>query len=277
MKNYFSPPVITVWCLIVLLVGTSRLDAVQIYNFESLADGNLVGQDNWFMPDGHVSPLVGAGTGYDTSKVGMYGGAGVLPAYRPNDGNFSFSAFDNSATAAYIQFDARHADLEANSTERYYVTYSNGLGVYSTSPWVGLRGGSFELRGCNGGTVTTDSLAPGIDVGDWVRLRLVMDFTDTSGGRTGSMDAYYMNLTDGQTSFNAIGALQDIDMQMSRNQSLPSTWNALAVRLDISTGTGRQFDNLTVGDLSAVPEPSTWALLVAGMVIIGGPQRRRRA
>jgi hypothetical protein len=269
--------VIPVCCLFLFLAAAPRLDAAQTYDFESLANGNLVGQDNWFMPDGHVSPLIGAGTGYDTSKVGMYGGGGVLPAYRPNDGSFSFSAFDNSATAAYTQFDARHADTTANSTERFYVTYNNGLGIYSTSPWIGLNGGNFELRGANGGAVTTTALAPGIDVGDWVRLRLVMDFTDTSGGRTGSMDAYYMNLTDGQTSFNAIGALQDIDMQMSRNQSLPSTWNALAVRLDISTGTGRQFDNLTVGDLSVVPEPSTWALLVAGLVIIGGPQRRRRA
>ncbi len=257
--------------LVLLAGGAATLSAAVTYTFESLASGSLVGQDNWSMPVGNTSPQVGNGAGADQTKVAMYGGAGVLPAWRPNDGAFSFGVFSNTATTAYLEFDAREADLVANSTERFYVFYQNSNGVYSTSPWIGLNGGSFEVRGANGGSVTTVPVAAGIDVGDWVRLRLVMDFTDTSGGRSGSMDAYYVNLTDNQSSYTPISGLQDINMQLNRNQSLPSTWNALAIRFDVSSGSGRQVDNLTVN----VPEPEVPLLGLVG-VACGWLRRSRR-
>ena len=49
-----------------------------------------------------------------------------------------------------------------------------------------------------------------------------------------------------------------------------------SVRWKPVTGSGVQFDNIRLSDVaSAVPEPTSWALMIGGFGVIGGAMRRR--
>ncbi len=50
-----------------------------------------------------------------------------------------------------------------------------------------------------------------------------------------------------------------------------------AVTFDASGGPLVGFDALRFGEASVVPEPATWAMLIAGFGLVGAAQRRRRA
>lgn len=49
-----------------------------------------------------------------------------------------------------------------------------------------------------------------------------------------------------------------------------------SVRLIQNSGGGFEFDNLTVGQVSAAPEPATWAMLLIGFGAIGAMMRSKR-
>lgn len=48
------------------------------------------------------------------------------------------------------------------------------------------------------------------------------------------------------------------------------------VRLIQNNGGGFELDNVTVGTVTAVPEPAAWAMLIAGFGLVGAVMRRRR-
>lgn len=44
----------------------------------------------------------------------------------------------------------------------------------------------------------------------------------------------------------------------------------------INGGGGFAFDNITLNDAAAIPEPATWAMMLAGFGLAGSAIRRRR-
>jgi hypothetical protein len=113
------------------------------------------------------------------------------------------------------------------------------------------------------GVTTTTSLADanGATGGDWIRLRLVMDFTANGGHGLGSV--YYQNLSAGDTMLQPLAGLQDINLGLDLNAtdgSNPALWNAMWLHME---GATNQLDNIVLARNTPPPgwdkgEKSGW-------------------
>jgi hypothetical protein len=210
----------------------SNLNAneVKTYDFNSLSNGNLAGQDNWVLfGPGWTQPII-SDDGPDGSKSLFSTASGSSLRYisRINDGNFSITDFSGDETQAIFQFDVRHSawttdvglGYDDNSNNQIESSEcgirirmrndGNFLGIY-------LADGSFAES-------TIPSWPPNPAI--WYTIRVVMDFTANSG--TGAASVYYKEY--GTTSYIQMPGLQNIDMKLNKtlpNHYDPDFWNAI--------------------------------------------------
>ena len=248
------------------------------YTFENLTVGNLVGQDNWALVGSGSSFQITGGVGTDSTLV--FQNPGVSAAnfdIRQNNGMFSFGSFTGSETSAVLQFDVRvNSTPGENQNFAYYVGDVNG--AVSSSPQIQYGNTSsgtnpvFVIVGANSGTATTVSVPGTVNFGDWVSVRLTMDFTANGGDGLGSLS--FADLTQA-TGFTPVSGLQNVALGMQNppvghGTVTPSAWDTLWLRSDTaSSATG---DNLTV----IVPEPGSSWLALAGGLFLGRMRPRRR-
>ena len=235
------PRVLLMHSLLLLAVAaaTPSLATPVTYTFEGLTSGSdLVGQDGWVDLGSGAFIDVVTGSGSNPSLVAANpGGSGTHWAERTNDVVFSFPGFTGNEASAYLQTDFQFA---SGTNFHFYVG--------NTSPWIQLlddvgtiTSPSFGVRGANFGSQSSTLVPAGINTGDWLRIRLVMDLSANGGAGFG--DVFFQNLTQGDTSFTAVGGLQDVDLEMGGVDA--TTWNSIAIRTDSSASASR-IDNLTV-------------------------------
>lgn len=255
----------------VFLVATKTFAIT--YTFEGLTNGSLAGQDNWTSFGG--SSLVATGSGFDTTKVLQNPGtSGAHFNVRQNNVGFNFGSFTGTETSAILQFDVRvNSTPSVNENIGFYLADVNG--AVSLSPQIQYGNTStgvnpiFAVVKANGAGSFSASLPGTVNFGDWVRVRLTMDFTANGGDGFGSVSM--SDLTQG-TGFAAVTGLQNLALGMSNVAVIESSWDSLWTRTDLASGLTA--DNLTVAQ-SSVPETgSLWPCLFATGVF--GLLRRRR-
>jgi hypothetical protein len=236
------------------------------YNFNALSGNDnpitdLDGQDNWTtqgfgvngVPD--LSRIMGvtATLGFDGTPALRFQeqGPGVgADASRLNDGAFSIPTFDGSETEAFIQADFGFGAW-GNQFALGYDTNADSIIRRSTPNEIGprLSIGCFEQAGVsvtNAAGITTKVPVSNVNAGctEWVRLRLVMDFT--ANGGQGSGDVYFKNLTNGDTCLQPVTGLQGINLGLnpgSGDASDPVNWNGMWGHME---GATNELDNIRV-------------------------------
>jgi hypothetical protein len=260
--------------------ATLVVDDTFVYNFNSLAAGNLVGQDNWTGANGGTT--VGAAeAGFPTSGQRILGGSNTTGIMRrTNNGAFNFSILDD-VPRFDLEFLQTHGDsgiapntgqallgLSTSGVTEFYFGLlpppSPAIGVINRPHW-----GIF-----NGATFNRD--AQDQDNGGWVggggaiwRYRLQVDQFGSAG--PGTAKASFFRTSIAPNTFAPVGTeVAEPDLQNITLTGLPalSSINQLYVQI----GDFTRMDNLTVTTFELIPEPSTLLLFVVGllaMVVVG--------
>jgi hypothetical protein len=235
-----------------------------VYDFENLPNGVIQGRDGWVETPGsglmvtRPDPTQENGTQVAQPDVGVLSGWFAF-INRVNDAAFRFSPFFGTETHAVVQFDVTAeartgfglgTDVDQNGiltddgelgpvfgtfrdqqggVEQFAVMpadFGADLGILYVAPL------NSEERCCNGES-------------DWYRLQLRMDLTANGGSGSGSL--YYMNLTRGDTRFQPVSELQNLDLALDNlhPDAGPQSWNTmwLAMRFEGSQSLPR-LDNL---------------------------------
>jgi hypothetical protein len=271
--------------LAIASIGPSPARAAFVYDFESpglTLNAALDGQDNWKQAFAGLSgPFLKTGVGTNGTRVAEGGSAGQggrvdLYGSRINDASFSYPAITGTETAALVQVDMRYSASPIQFSPAVNPGGSGGTIVYGSPRlgFIGFNGSQFSLE-----TVGSAAVPGTFALGEWVRLRLVIDWTHDSTGFTlggihynsGSGTLQYMNLSDGETTFTNVTGLTNVELNASNYNYYARNASAgagLLVRLDT---TSSQLDNIFP---NGVPEPAS-----AGLLAIGGAVtllRRRR-
>lgn len=278
------------WAVLIGMLAVNVSHAAP-YTFEGLSNGNIIGQDNWegYAPLANNEFIVGdaTDTGVNTSKIAQAGNDYPAFAVRPNDTQYSFTAHSNTATNAILQFDIRAniTNPKSSGGATYFgLAYdADNDGSIDTarerSPAFGIIDGEFAIQhlGDNIATEKFGNINIAFD-GDWLRLRMEVDFTANAGN--GAAHLYYMNLTDGETSFTQITTTA-VDLQLITNYDaiatyvptgVPSNWDTMiVVQAGNASATPMQVDNLNA---NLIPEPATLGIL-ATMGVAGMLRRKR--
>ncbi|MCF7848355.1 MAG: hypothetical protein K9M45_05845 [Kiritimatiellales bacterium] len=239
------------YIMFALLIGVGTVRAVEVYTFEALAiDSNINGQDHWkVQPGGGQATVRQDETSNGTQVVRHYkevGGADQS-AYitRTNDASFNFLPFSGSESNAIIQSEVNgeHLAMFALGCDR------NGDGLLLSAdgelgPAFGVYDRNFSIQQAGLGSMSNVVFGSGNNGSDWYRLQLQIDFTAGEGKGTGSL--YYMNLTDGDTVFQAVAGLTDLPLGLDglHTDAHPSQWNAIWLHLRSSGGSIPCADNL---------------------------------
>lgn len=264
-----------IFCAALSLATTGySLNSVS-YDFESLGNGSLTGQDNWlaFPPTPTDTLSIQAGSGANTSKVaGTNGGRNVR--------NFGSSFFSGTETTAIIQFSAQpggvHMALAADGNNNGSIGDTNG----ELSPLFGFdtssnffispkaAGGQFASAITSTRITANNGVSAGL-ASDWYQVRLVIDFNANTGAGSGSL--FYLNTTNGDTTFTAVSGLQNINLGLNfmTAGANPAAWNAIYLRAN----GGGFIDNLSV---TAIPEPATVGIVLGGFALLVGVSIRSR-
>ncbi|USN98684.1 MAG: hypothetical protein H6810_11030 [Phycisphaeraceae bacterium] len=204
------------------------------FDFGGLLNTPLTGQDNWeFSRD--FSDIDGENTFYQMDPT--YPGGSVPAAInrngrdsiivRQNDDRFAFRAHRHDDSDARVRFDAR-AGIAGGASGNVYFILNNSDGRdegiqfgLTTTDFI-LRGGQFS----NLLYLTVPIPSGWYAKGEWARLELRVDFT---AGPDGEASLYFMNLTDGDSSFRAVPGLQNIPLL--GEVAYPETWDRIEFRL----------------------------------------------
>lgn len=231
---------------VILLTGGLAFSAAEaaVYDFENLEiDHGIQSTDGWVrVPDGgfmitRLDDTPENGTQVAMPFVGVDSGWHAYLS-RVNNETFSFSPFFGTETQAVMQFDTTAeavtgfglgTDLDGNGlitpeagelgplfgavrdyqrgVEQFAVVTANFGFLYATPL-------NSDERCCN-----ADS--------DWYRLQLRMDLTANGGAGSGSL--YYMNLTRGDSGFQPVAELQNLDLGLDSlgPSAGPESWNTM--------------------------------------------------
>jgi hypothetical protein len=198
-----------------------------------------------------VNTLPGAGGAFWT----MYGGAHL------NHSNGSISFLDLTDASADISADVGHIYAHANS----HINFSSGssisfLNAYNNSSF-NISGGSFSFLNMSGGTNLTIT---GFESISWINLY---------NGARAAFTGYELSYDGAHLTGRGMSGQQfDIwvlDFPCEVGGSCYPTGNVPA---------GLTLNNLGVwtGGPGAVPEPGSWALMIAGVGLVGIAMRRRQ-
>ena len=221
---------------------------VAIYDFESLAEGSINGQDNWV-----VKPMTNAEVTTDITPangtkivipLALQGQAGETEISRVNDVNFSFEQF--TGDTAEIQFDITGDDNglfalgHDLNDDGMLATEEGELGVpfgFWERQLVIFRANSTNIR------AGTADVGEGEESTDWYRVRLRFDFAAYGGDGAGSLA--YLNLTNGDTEFKEPADLQNANLDFVGSGALdPAEWDAMFLLLRIDASNVPKADNL---------------------------------
>jgi hypothetical protein len=240
------------------------------YDFNSLTGShispffNLDGQDNWTSigfifntpkPEWYVG--VTDTLGFDGTQALRFQrvGAGYgADASRLNDANFSIPNF-RGHKGGFFQADFG-IGYWGNEFALAYDANSDGVVLKTDASEIGPRllvgsevNRQIKVISADGSTTTAPlSNANGAVSGDWLRLRLLMDFTANDGQGSGSV--YYQNLNKGDTTLQPLAGLQDINLKLNlqaADGSNPALWNAMWLHME---GATNQLDNIVVARIT---------------------------
>ena len=221
-----------------MMIHATADAAGEMYDFESLQAFHFIdGQDNWVDQPGQGqatvylddTPVNGSKVLRHHPTVGFHESAYVT---RVNDVVFGFEPFTGAETSALIQFDCTgdHIATFALGYDR------NGDGMLKAAdgelgPAFGTDDRRFIIQQANLGASAAVEFPAGNSKDDWYRIQLRVDFTAHGGGGGGSL--YYLNITDGETEFQPVPGLQDLDLDLGsmHPDAVPSAWNAMWVHV----------------------------------------------
>ncbi len=230
-----------------------------VYTFDNLNLNVIQGQDNWLDQAG-----LGVGTiVLDTTPINMTNVAipvlslFYLPAFisRVNDSAFNFPQFAGNETDAIMQFEARGSYVALFSLG-YDINADGSLdtSIGEVGPSFGIWDQQFGIQAANLDTLYLAAFGSGNSVFEWFRIQLRIDFTANGGQGSGSL--YYLNLTDGGTSYIAVPGLQNVNLFLDNMNTgaSPQNWNSMHLLLMSSGGVQTAVDNLipNAGTLSSV-------------------------
>ncbi len=283
--------------VLILGAGLGGVASGSVYDFDSLGLGTLFGQDNWtdYSSEGDDWD-VQIGGGVNTSQTAR----GSHVVIRQSDSNWGFTAHQTSDTTAVMQFDFRY--IGGTGRTHYFGLGGDSAnasdGTDSTVDDLNERGPAFGYVSSSNtgnspsfvirdlakapsetGTGVTEvfqkpvSSIGGVSGGDWIRLKMTIDFTQFGGDGGGRL--YYANLTDGGSGFTEL-TTSAVNLRISDmwdDVEDPATWDTL---LMVSTGDGNpQFDNLVANakgrtirenfdNLNGNTLPGGWSLFDTG-------------
>lgn len=211
------------------------------YNFNSLSNGALVGQDSWALGAGAVSPTVATAGGSQVAANSASTGTSLAK-------KTFFSAGDVSTSETVtLTFDAARTSTGGTNISVF------GIGSTSTtSAYFGMISNTFLIRGENFGTTYTATNLTA-DLGDVFTIQSVWDLS------TGTATLYAKNITDGATEFTQLiftGGVTSVSLGLSTDVS---TWTTGYIRTAQSGSSAGYLDNLSA---VAVPEPGILGLLL---------------
>ena len=252
------------------LFAMSAASAAVVYseNFNSYSTGNLTGQGSWTNSPAFFSSVATVGnatTGVNTTNAAARGtGISAAGAFAP------VSLGLGSYTSGTFQMDV----MKAPGTSTIYMA-GFGVGSTSTAFSFGLSSNTFLFRqGVAEGTSLSLYSAPSTLItttdSSWYRITANIDFTGSNSTITG---VTVQNLTTAGSPFTAYfnSAANQTTLALASDET---TWDRAYVRVGASTETGIGYvDNL---QFTAVPEPTTWALLAASLTTVMVLRRRRR-
>ena len=190
-------------------------------------------------------------------------------------------------------FEAKGAALPVNNY--CYDNQNAGDGVCAASPWVNLGSNSGVIRtgsGAWGGVAAaTGSYYGFIQVAGSLGQSFVAtengtataSWVDTNRPGYGSLQSYDVWIDQGMTSQLVGNYAAAVGGWVSRTSSSFALVNGQSYTLrftGLATSDATAFiDNvaLNVTPSAAVPEPASWAMLIAGFGLVGAAARRRRA
>jgi hypothetical protein len=164
---------------------------------------------------------------------------------RVNDSLFHFLPFSGEETEATMQF-----DLRGDHIALFALGYDwNGDGKLEADsgeigPVFGSDDQHFVMQATGGDSVYMEPFGPGNSRHDWYRIQLRINFLANGGQGAGSL--YYLNLSDGDQSYQAVTGLQNINLQLNNlhPQATPDNWNAMWLHLLAGGGNEPAVDNL---------------------------------
>ena len=233
-----------------LIVQAPPAKAVEVYTFEMLTVSIAIdGQDHWKDQPGQGQAWVLLDASGNGTKVVYYHKTALFvePAFltRTNDASFDFVSFSGAETNAIIQFDATGEHVAMFALGRDL----NGDGLLRITqgeigPAFGVYDHSFRIQEADQGAASDAAFESGNGASDWYRIQLHVNFTAASGEGTGSL--YYLNLSDGDTTFQAVAGLQDRPLGLSRmySEARPARWNAMWLDLVQEGFNAPRVDNL---------------------------------
>ncbi len=244
------------------------------YDFNALTGSDvhpyapLDGQDGWTAESFNTAiPLgVTATLGFDGTPALRFQevGAGYgADASRLYDAGWSPPTFTGGETDAFFGADfgvgywgnqlALGYDANSSGTIRRYETGEIGpqllVGSHSN---VGVT----LVSAAGNKTTVPLSTAGGASGGDWLRLRLVMNFTANAGQGAGSVD--YVNLSAGGTDWQPVAGLQGVNLELtpgSGDAGDPANWNGVWLHME---GATNELDNVMVDDTVCSGGPSIY-------------------
>jgi hypothetical protein len=187
-------------------------------------------------------------------------------------------------------FETKGAALPVNSY--CYDNQNAGDGFCAASPWVNLASNSGVIRSGNGawGGVVADE-------GDYygfiqVAGVLAQSFTATANGTGtvswidrnragyGGLQSYDVSIFNGVTSVNIGSFATAVGPWVARTSAVfaltsGTTYSLRFTGLAVSDSTAF-IDNVSLATID-VPEPASWAMMIAGFGLTGAAMRRRRA
>ena len=244
-----------------------------IYDFEHLSLADLIGQDNWSRDTTTISASEQAymdvtnGAGYNVTQVmntrntGIPDQHGDAQTMRINDGNFAFATFTSNETAGVYQFDVQYHEDQYEFTESMMMAplaHPTGDGdMFFESvrgPGFGIEFGQFSIWPAGSSFAAASAPPPSrISDGDWLRLRLVVDFT--ANAHDGAASLSYKDLTLGDGPFTPL-CTASFGMGISFVSFVypPETWQGIWVQSSHWAGPGMPgpgampADNIQIGE-----------------------------
>lgn len=251
MKTLRYVPVGCAFAFLLAIANLAQADTTLInYDFASLADGGLIGQDSWMVNEGWPDLTVTNGVGAANSNAVASGAirSVTLPTFSSTDtlvATARFYSIGTSDTTASIAQGAWLPGFGTSNAKAYFRDLITG----EYNEYYGddlTQGNTYEFK------ETIDlSVAGGL---------ASIAYRDITTGGEGA-------------AFTADSALQNIPMGLAADGSGNYHLSSMAMRI-INFGTGiSQFTLSTV----SVPEPCSWALLSSALIgLLAYAWRKRR-